>query len=177
MVRGVDFRGCGFGTPGRSQAPPLRWNCEMAIKILRTLLRCIVGVGLCSTRGALRHHKALAGEQCSPLLYNRKSVGGFAPGLESFACRPATVRGGFGGCGYGTPGEHCSPLLYNRKERGCFCAGACLSLVGACMAGPLMVRGGFLGFRARHTRASSARPYYIIGKVGGVFVWGLAFCL
>ena len=83
---GVYFRGCGcgeggsvrcrlrgetqepaFGTPGRSQAPPLRWNCERAIKISRILLRCMVGVGLCSTRGALRQHKALAGEQCSPL--------------------------------------------------------------------------------------------------------------
>ena len=30
-------------------------------------LRPIVGVGLCSTRGALRDHTALAGEQCSPL--------------------------------------------------------------------------------------------------------------
>ena len=77
---GVYFRGCGcgeggsvrcrlrgetqepaFGTPGRSQAPPLRWNCERAIKISRILLRCMVGVELCSTRGALRQHKALAG--------------------------------------------------------------------------------------------------------------------
>ena len=56
-----------FGKPGRSQAPPLRWNCERAIKISRILLRFMVGVGLCSTRGALRQHKALAGEQCSPL--------------------------------------------------------------------------------------------------------------
>ena len=66
-----------FGTPGRSQAPPLRWNYKMAIKISRILLRFIVGVGLCSTRGALRQHKALAGEQCSPLLYNRKGWGCF----------------------------------------------------------------------------------------------------
>ena len=56
-----------FGTPGRSQAPPLRWNYEIALKFKRALWRFIVGVGLCSTRGALRQHKALAGEQCSPL--------------------------------------------------------------------------------------------------------------
>ena len=81
---GGDFRGCGCGTRGRSQAPPLQWNCKMAIKILRTLLRCIVGVGLCSTRGALRQHKVVAGEQCSPLLYNRKERGCFA-----WACNAA----------------------------------------------------------------------------------------
>ena len=49
------------------QCSPLRWNCKRAIKTSRTLSRFMVGVGLCSTRGALRQHKALAGEQCSPL--------------------------------------------------------------------------------------------------------------
>ena len=98
-----------FGKPGRSQAPPLRWNCERAIKISRILLRFIVGVGLCSTRGALRQHKALAGEQCSPLLYNRKGGGCFCVGLP-FACRglhgrPANGAGVyFRGCGCGEGG-------------------------------------------------------------------------
>ena len=66
VLRG-ETQGAAFGTPGRSQAPPIRRNCEIAIKFKRTLSRFMVGVGLCSTRGALRQHKALAGEQCSPL--------------------------------------------------------------------------------------------------------------
>ena len=56
-----------------------------------------------------------------------------------------------------------------------FLCGACLLLVGACIAGPPTVRGCIEGLRVRQGRASNARPYYIIGKVGGVFVWGLQF--
>ena len=41
--------------------------CAHAMEFKHTLLRFMVGVGLCSTRGALRQHRALAGEQCSPL--------------------------------------------------------------------------------------------------------------
>ena len=66
-VRGNIFWASGCGKGGRSKAPPLRRNCEIAIKFKRIFLRFIVGVGLCSTRGALRQHRALAGEQCSPL--------------------------------------------------------------------------------------------------------------
>ena len=64
---GEYFLVCSCGKGGRSQAPPLRQNCEITLKFISTLSRHIVGVGLCSTRGALRHHRALAGEQCPPL--------------------------------------------------------------------------------------------------------------
>ena len=65
---------------GEMRELEIRWNCKMAIEFLRTLLRFMVGVGLCSTRGALRQHKVVAGEQCSPLLYNRKVRGCFCAG-------------------------------------------------------------------------------------------------
>ena len=106
-------RGCIEGLwvrQGRAeQAPPLRWNYKMAIKISRILLRFMVGVGLCSTRGALRQHRALAGEQCSPLLYNRKGWGCFCAGLpfacRGLHCRPANGAGGvLRGCGCGEGG-------------------------------------------------------------------------
>ena len=45
---GKCFWGC-----RRSKAPPLRRNCEIAIKFKRIFLRFMVGVGLCSTRGGL----------------------------------------------------------------------------------------------------------------------------
>ena len=79
-----ETQGPAGGKGGRSQAPPLRRNCEMAIKFKRTLSRFMVGVGLCSTRGALRQHKALADEQCSPLRRNCKKL----PGRAKFGISP-----------------------------------------------------------------------------------------
>ena len=52
-----------------------------------------------------------------------------------------------------------------------------------CRRGVLGVGAGVFGVGAgrnarvsvRHTRASNARPYYIIERAGGVFVWGFPF--
>ena len=64
---GKDFVVCSCGKYRRSQASPILQNHEIVLIITHALSRPIVGVGLCSTRKALRDHTALAGEQCSPL--------------------------------------------------------------------------------------------------------------
>ena len=64
-------RGQILGSAGTANAgmvsPALLRNHEIVLIITHALSRPIVGVGLCSTRKALRGHRALAGEQCSPL--------------------------------------------------------------------------------------------------------------
>ena len=77
----------GHGKDGRSKAPPLRRNCEIALKFKRTLLRFMVGVGLCSTRGALRYHRALGGEQCSPPTMKLQTSDIIIMKILPFACR------------------------------------------------------------------------------------------
>ena len=55
--------------------------------ITYALSRPIVGVGLCSTRKALRGHKVLAGEQCSPLRDEIAKAHIILHKPESYACR------------------------------------------------------------------------------------------
>ena len=108
-VRGNIFWASRHGKGGRSQAPPLRQNCEITLKIISTLSRFMVGVGLCSTRGAVGQHRALTGEQCSPLRWNSEIAMEILRKPESIACRglhcrPANGAGvyfGVSGCGKG----------------------------------------------------------------------------
>ena len=65
-VRGQILGSAGTANAGRASPAPTVKSRNSAYNYTH-LSRFIVGVGLCSTRGALRQHRALAGEPCSPL--------------------------------------------------------------------------------------------------------------
>ena len=121
-VRGNIFWASRHGKGGRSKAPPLRRNYKISLKFISTLSRHIVGVGLCSTRGALWQHRALAGEQCSPLRWNFERAIEFLHRpclLLVGACiaGPPAVRGNIfwaSGCGKGGRSK-APPLRSNHK--------------------------------------------------------------
>ena len=97
-VRGQILGSAGTANAGRASPAPTVKSRNSAYNYTH-LSRFIVGVGLCSTRGALRQHMALPGEPCSTIRRNTE-MQGFLRGPESFARRglhrrPAEVAPSF----------------------------------------------------------------------------------
>ena len=84
-VRGDILGSAGAANAGRASPAPTVKSRNSAYNHTR-ISRPLVGVGLCSTRGALRQHRALAGEPCSTIRRNTE-MQGFLRGPESFARR------------------------------------------------------------------------------------------
>ena len=85
-VRGQILGSAGTANAGRASPAPTMKSRNSAYNQTH-LSRFIVGVGLCSTRKALRGHKVLAGEQCSPLRDEIAKAHIILHKPESYACR------------------------------------------------------------------------------------------
>ena len=90
-VRGQILGSAGTANAGRASPAPTVKSRNSAYNHTLTSWP-IVGVGLCSTRRALRQHRALAGEQCSPLRDEIAKAHIILHKPESYACRGLHCR-------------------------------------------------------------------------------------